>query len=72
MEFEWDETKNRQNIEKHDMSFYEAQEAFFDKKRLILKEKIIQHSRKGISVLAKQLRTALLPYNSLKEGVTFA
>jgi uncharacterized DUF497 family protein len=29
MEFEWDENKNRQNLNKHGISFEEAQEIFF-------------------------------------------
>jgi len=36
MEFEWDEGKNTFNIAKHGLSFYEAQDAFFDKQRVIL------------------------------------
>ena len=32
MTFEWDENKNLENIEKHNVSFEIAQEAFFDKK----------------------------------------
>jgi uncharacterized DUF497 family protein len=35
MEFEWDENKNEENILKHDVSFYDAQNAFFDPRRLI-------------------------------------
>lgn len=31
MEFEWDDGKNTINITKHNLSFFEAQEAFFDK-----------------------------------------
>jgi len=42
--FEWDETKNQENIEKHHVSFEAAQEAFFDKKRVIVKDK--RHSQK--------------------------
>jgi len=30
MTFEWDEIKNAENIEKHNVSFEEAQEAFYD------------------------------------------
>lgn len=30
VEFEWDETKARENIEKHGVAFEEAVEAFFD------------------------------------------
>ncbi|MFT8356036.1 MAG: BrnT family toxin [Bifidobacterium aquikefiri] len=33
--FEWDDTKNLVNIEKHGISFYEAAEAFADPNRLI-------------------------------------
>ncbi len=35
MTFEWDESKNKLNIEKHGVSFFEAQPAFFDSKRVI-------------------------------------
>lgn len=38
MEFEWDDAKNTLNIEKHGLSFYEAQDAFFDKQRIILQD----------------------------------
>ena len=44
MTFEWDENKNLENIEKHNISFEKAQEAFFDKKRIIVKDK--KHSKK--------------------------
>lgn len=40
--FEWDEEKNNINIEKHNVSFYEAQKAFLDIKRIILED--IDHS----------------------------
>jgi uncharacterized DUF497 family protein len=36
MNFEWDDKKDLENVEKHGLSFYEAQEAFFDEKRVIL------------------------------------
>ena len=38
MRFEWDKKKNLLNIEKHTISFYEAQYAFFDEDRVILKD----------------------------------
>ena len=44
MEFEWDDSKNAVNISKHGISFYEAQEAFFDDVRVILLDK--RHSSK--------------------------
>lgn len=36
MEFEWDNNKNEQNIEKHNISFDEAQYAFYDPNRVII------------------------------------
>ena len=33
--FEWDELKNVKNLEKHQISFEKAQDAFFDKNRII-------------------------------------
>lgn len=42
MEFERDEDKNLENIIKHEISFYEAQNAFFDRKRLIAAD--VKHS----------------------------
>ena len=42
MEFEWDDSKDKINLEKHGLSFYEAQHAFFDKKRIITKD--LKHS----------------------------
>jgi len=36
MKFEWDSSKDIENREKHRISFYEAQDAFFDEKRIIL------------------------------------
>lgn len=39
MTFEWNDRKNLENTIKHGLSFYEAQEAFFDKRRVILLDK---------------------------------
>jgi uncharacterized DUF497 family protein len=36
MDFEWNDSKSASNLDKHGLSFYEAQEAFFDNKRVIL------------------------------------
>jgi uncharacterized DUF497 family protein len=38
MEFEWSKTKNHLNLEKHGVSFYDAQYAFADPKRIILED----------------------------------
>ena len=45
MTFEWDENKNLDNIQKHKVSFEIAQEAFYDKKRILIKTKNIQKRR---------------------------
>ncbi len=42
MNFEWDKQKSNTNQEKHDISFEEAQYAFFDNNRLILED--VKHS----------------------------
>lgn len=39
MSFEWNESKNAENIKKHGLSFYEAQSAFVDKQRIIYPDK---------------------------------
>jgi hypothetical protein len=38
MQFEWDDTKDCLNQEKHGVSFVEAQEAFFDEARVIIED----------------------------------
>jgi uncharacterized DUF497 family protein len=43
MQFEWDENKNLENIEKHGISFEEAQRAFKDQKRILRADK--KHSQ---------------------------
>ena len=37
-DFEWDEIKNTQNLEKHGVSFNEAQYAFADPQRVIIED----------------------------------
>ena len=41
--FEWDESKNQINQEKHGVSFQEAQDAFLDEKRIIAED--LNHSQ---------------------------
>ena len=38
MKFEWDPNKNIGNVKKHGLSFYKAQKAFFDERRVILSD----------------------------------
>jgi len=44
MEFEWDDSKNSENIKKHGVSFFHAQLAFFDLHRVIAID--VKHSTK--------------------------
>jgi hypothetical protein len=37
--FEWNIAKENSNIEKHGVSFFEAQQAFLDKNRVIAEER---------------------------------
>lgn len=41
--FEWDEAKNLENQEKHNVSFEEAQHAFLDQNRVIAED--LEHSQ---------------------------
>ena len=41
--FEWDHDKNEANIVKHGVSFFEAQRAFLDPKRIIAED--VEHSK---------------------------
>lgn len=43
MTFEWDNNKNIENQEKHKISFEKAQFAFFDNRRIIIKDE--KHSQ---------------------------
>jgi uncharacterized DUF497 family protein len=42
--FEWDPAKDRENGRKHGVTFYEAQAAFLDSKRVIAED--LKHSQK--------------------------
>ena len=45
-DFEWDESKNIDNLEKHGVSFFEAQHAFLDENRVIAKD--LNHSSEEV------------------------
>ena len=53
MTFEWDKNKNEINIRKHNVSFEEAQEAFFDKTRVILYDERHSDKKKRYFCLGK-------------------
>jgi len=53
MDFEWGDNKNLENIAKHGLSFYEAQDAFFDNKRVILQDKKHSSAEKRFFCIGK-------------------
>lgn len=64
MRFEWDDMKSPANKAKHGLSFYEAQDAYFDKHRMILLDKKHSSEEKRYFVSAKRLMAALPPQGS--------
>jgi len=44
--FEWDESKDHENQQKHGVSFYDAQFAFLDEHRVIAKDVTHSHTEK--------------------------
>jgi len=60
-DFEWDEAKNLENLQKHGVSFYEAQYAFMDKCRVIAKDLSHSHGEARYFCIGQnQARTAIL------------
>lgn len=53
MVFEWNEAKDRENISKHGISFYEAQYAFEDVHKLIILDKKHSQSEKRYFCIGK-------------------
>lgn len=45
-DFEWDETKNLENQQKHGVTFYEAQHAFLDTNRVIAEDLVHSQAEK--------------------------
>lgn len=68
MSFEWDEVKNADNLLKHDLSFYEAQEAFFDKKRVILLDKRHSSAEKRYFCIGKIANGGVATVRFTKRG----
>jgi len=52
-QFEWNEEKNRNNIEKHGIDFYKAQYAFSDTNRIILEDNIHSEAEQRFFCIGK-------------------
>ena len=68
-DFEWDEVKNLANQQKHGVSFYEAQYAFLDTKRVIAED--LSHSARekrfycfGMNEIGNGILTVRFTYRS--------
>ena len=64
MTFEWDEKKNLENIDKHNVSFEVAQGAFLIQTVSSFLTRSIQKMKKGFSLL-EMMSTGLLPLDLL-------
>lgn len=67
--FEWDESKNQINIEKHKVTFEKAKEVFKDSKRIIVED--LSHSSKEkryfcIGKVGKRIMTVRFTYRQNK------
>ena len=56
MKFEWDERKNHSNNEKHGITFEEAQEGFYDEKRIIIKDEKHSESEERYFCIGKNYK----------------
>ena len=68
-DFEWDEVKDLENREKHGVSFYEAQHAFFDTNRVIAEDtEHSQHEKRyycfGLDQSSKGVLTVRFTYRN--------
>ena len=70
MQFEWDEDKNKTNINKHGISFQNAAKVFLDKNKIILFDSI--HSTKAEQryiVIGKVADILFVVYTERKENI---
>jgi len=51
--FEWNKLKNKVNKRKHGLTFEDAQNAFLDKKRIILKDKMYSEKEERFFCIAE-------------------
>ena len=68
IEFEWDENKNRINIEKHGISFDEASTVFYDDYAILFDDP--DHSDEIIRIISarKATKQETKTYNSYRKG----
>jgi len=59
MDFEWNDSKNSSNLGKHGLSFYEAQEAFFDSNRVVLLDRSHSSNEKRYFCIGKTVNGSI-------------
>lgn len=67
--FEWDDNKNQENVEKHQVDFFEAQKAFLDSNRLIFRDLVHSESEDRffcVGKVEKGILTVRFTYRNTK------
>jgi len=67
MRFEWDERKNRQNQQKHGVSFELAQEAFFDPFCLAISDRVMDDEQRWWTIGRIETLTILVVVHTLRD-----
>jgi hypothetical protein len=68
MTFEWDDNKNQINIQKHGVSFEEAQKAFWDIHRIIIIDKKHSGSEKRYFCIGKTRKGIITVRFTIRAG----
>jgi len=55
MEFEWDENKNKSNLEKHGVDFNQAKEAFYDKDKIEITDNRKDYGEERKKIIGKAM-----------------
>lgn len=67
MEFEWDENKNQQNVEKHGIDFSLAKEVFSDETRLVMEDNRKDYGEQRFKTIGKALDLILSVIYTLRD-----
>lgn len=70
MKFEWDENKNKKNLDKHFVSFEQAKEVFNDEKRIEQPDNRKDYGEPRIKVIGKAKNLMLSVIYTMRGAVT--
>jgi len=68
MEFEWDESKNKSNREKHGIDFNDAKEVFKDENRTISEDNRNEYGEKRWIVIGKMYRALIVVVYTIRNA----